>query len=158
MWTSVRPHVLSRWHLSTRSAVRLVNTAPPPAREYRPAKPAQRPKPTPPPIEELVSAPKPSLLSRILPKREPKPLREGPEDLERGFEASRRVVTEGVLDKRYKNAAKVYTRLIVALPLAIYLSYELYRRRFLGVEKKAIPEKKVNVEQKEVEVDIKALG
>jgi hypothetical protein len=43
-----------------------------------------------------------------------------------------------VLDPRYKQAGSVYTRLIVALPIAIYLSYELYRRRFLGVEQKKI--------------------
>ncbi len=46
---------------------------------------------------------------------------------------------EGILDPRYKEGAKRYTRLIVASPIAIFLTYELYRRRFLGVEQKVVP-------------------
>lgn len=46
---------------------------------------------------------------------------------------------EGVLDPRYKEGAKRYTRLIVASPIAIFLTWELYRRRFLGVEQKVVP-------------------
>lgn len=53
-------------------------------------------------------------------------------DPARGLEAARRVVTEGVLDPRYQRAARSYTAIIVALPLALYLSYELYQRRFMG--------------------------
>lgn len=64
---------------------------------------------------------------------------EGAQDPARGYEAARKVVKQGVLDERYKRGAKAYTRIIVAMPLVIYLSYELYRRRFLGVEQKKLP-------------------
>lgn len=101
-------------------------------------------------VEDLVPPRRTGFLARLLPKREQKPLIEGPQDQARGFEAARKVVRDGVLDPRYKNASRYYTRIIVALPIVIYTTYELYRRRFLGVGQKAIPEKKVAVEQQDV--------
>jgi hypothetical protein len=62
-----------------------------------------------------------------------------PEDLARAREASIRVVTTGKLDPRYRAAARRWTALICATPIALYLSYELYRRQFMGVEQKKLP-------------------
>lgn len=76
---------------------------------------------------------------------------EGPQDPARGYEASRRVVRQGVLDERYKRGARAYTRIIVAMPIVIYLTYELYRRRFLGVERR----KRLGVPVKEVDKEAK---
>lgn len=53
-------------------------------------------------------------------------------DPQRGIEAARRVVREGVLDARYSRAAKNFTLVMCALPIAIYTSYELFQRRFRG--------------------------
>lgn len=61
-----------------------------------------------------------------------------PKDPARGMEAAKRVVTTGKLDARYKGAARRYTAIICATPIAIYLSYVLYGRLFLGVERKEI--------------------
>lgn len=58
------------------------------------------------------------------------------ENRSRGVATTRRVVTEGVLDPRYKPAARRVTAIIVALPFALYLSYELFERRFLGKERR----------------------
>jgi hypothetical protein len=67
-------------------------------------------------------------------------------DLARGIEASKRVVTTGKLDPRYKAAARKWTALICALPIALVLSYELFRRQFMGAEQKKIPIKSVKEE------------
>jgi hypothetical protein len=40
------------------------------------------------------------------------------------------------LHPRYKRAARNYTAIIVALPIALYTSYELLQRRFGGKEQK----------------------
>jgi hypothetical protein len=56
------------------------------------------------------------------------------------------VVTTGKLDPRYKAAARRWTALICALPIALVLSYELFRRQFLGAEQKKIPIKSVKEE------------
>lgn len=53
-------------------------------------------------------------------------------DPQRGIEAAKRVVREGVLDARYSRAAKNFTLVMCALPIAIYTSYELFQRRFRG--------------------------
>ena len=61
------------------------------------------------------------------------------QDPTRGIEAARRVVKEGFLDPRYKRAARSFTAVMCALPIAIYTSYELFQRRFRGKEQKARP-------------------
>jgi hypothetical protein len=53
------------------------------------------------------------------------------------------VVREGVLDPRYKGAARKYTAIICALPIVIVLSYVLLQRRFMGKEQKKLPAIKV---------------
>ncbi|KAI7297266.1 hypothetical protein KC315_g18540 [Hortaea werneckii] len=59
----------------------------------------------------------------------------------RALEASRRYITEGFKDPRYRSAARRVTAIICALPLALYLSYELFQRRFMGKEQKVRPTK-----------------
>ncbi|KAI7546845.1 hypothetical protein KC331_g5362 [Hortaea werneckii] len=59
----------------------------------------------------------------------------------RALEASRRYITEGFKDPRYRSAARRVTAIICALPLALYLSYELFQRRFMGKEQKLRPVK-----------------
>ena len=60
-------------------------------------------------------------------------------DPRRAEAAARRVVTTGVLDRRYKRAAWQVTKLIVALPLVIGLGWELAQRKFMGKEQKVPP-------------------
>ena len=60
-------------------------------------------------------------------------------DPARGLEAAKRVVTTGKLDERYRGAARRYTALICATPIAIYLTYELYRRLYMGIQPMEIP-------------------
>lgn len=63
---------------------------------------------------------------------QPEPIYPSSPDPQRGIEAARRVVREGVLDARYSRAAKNFTLVMCALPIAIYTSYELFQRRFRG--------------------------
>lgn len=63
---------------------------------------------------------------------QPEPIYPSSPDPQRGIEAARRVVREGVLDARYSRAAKSFTLVMCALPIAIYTSYELFQRRFRG--------------------------
>lgn len=63
---------------------------------------------------------------------QPEPIYPSSPDPQRGIEAARRVVREGVLDPRYSRAAKNFTLVMCALPIAIYTSYELFQRRFRG--------------------------
>lgn len=63
---------------------------------------------------------------------QPEPIYPSSPDPQRGIEAARRVVREGVLDARYSRAAKNFTLVLCALPIAIYTSYELFQRRFRG--------------------------
>lgn len=65
-------------------------------------------------------------------KAQPEPIYPSSPDPQRGIEAARRVVREGVLDARYSRAAKNFTLVMCALPIAIYTSYELFQRRFRG--------------------------
>ena len=130
---AIRP---SQWQRKLYQTTRSVNTTqPPPPRPYTPAPPRATPRPEFPDLPPV----RLTIYERIFGKRKEKPVPE-PEPLDpaRGREAAERVVREGVLDPRYKDAAKKYTRLIVASPLAIYLTYELYRRRFEGVEQKTV--------------------
>lgn len=63
-------------------------------------------------------------------------------DIERGIEASKRFVKTGVLDPRYKQGEKYWTRLIVALPLVIGIGWILLQRRFGNREQKNFPKVK----------------
>ncbi|KAI6867831.1 hypothetical protein KC338_g4267 [Hortaea werneckii] len=81
----------------------------------------------------------------------------------RALEASRRYITEGFKDPRYRSAARRVTAIICALPLALYLSYELFQRRFMGKEQKIRPTKpsgevKPAVEGAEATKDEKIIG
>lgn len=117
---------------------------PPPPRPYKP-RPSRPPKP--PVIDETAGTAsnpikQPSLhrriINRLFSTRDPAPPSpsQPPRDLVRGLEASRRVVRDGVLDPRYRPAARKVTAIIVAMPMVIYLGYELAMRRFGGKEVK----------------------
>ncbi|KAK5007966.1 hypothetical protein LTR28_004620, partial [Elasticomyces elasticus] len=45
-----------------------------------------------------------------------------------GYEAARRVVMEGKLPQKYKSAAGKITRIMIALPIALVMSWALYQR------------------------------
>ncbi|KAI6841195.1 hypothetical protein KC340_g9001 [Hortaea werneckii] len=76
------------------------------------------------------------------PQSNPSPPKQQPSDTAaRALEASRRYITEGFKDPRYRSAARRVTAIICALPLALYLSYELFQRRFMGKEQKVRPVK-----------------
>ncbi|KAK4636298.1 hypothetical protein CLAFUW4_00408 [Fulvia fulva] len=131
--------LVSPWHKARSYST--AKPTPPTPRPYRQAAPEQRlsrhpayPEP-PAEIEQ-----KKSLFPRLWPF---KPSQQGPIDLgakdpARGVESARRVVKEGVLDPRYKSIARRVTALICALPLSIYLGYELFQRRFKGKERKRV--------------------
>ena len=136
MWpAAIRP--TAQWRRTYHTTYRLASSQPPPPRPFKPELSKERTprEPSPPPEPEK------GILSRLWPfsNSQAQRLNGEPKDPARGIEASRRVVIEGKLDPRYKDAARMYTALICALPLSIYLSYELWRRRFMGVDKKQIP-------------------
>lgn len=94
-----------------------------------------------PPQAEAPTA-KRGLLSRLWPfasKTSRESIYPPSQDPTRGLEAARRVVKEGFLDPRYKRAARSFTAVMCALPIAIYTSYELFQRRFRGKEQKSRP-------------------
>ncbi|KAK5142785.1 hypothetical protein LTR32_004941 [Rachicladosporium monterosium] len=106
---------------------------PPEPRAYKPPPPS----PTLKEPLETTFPPKQSLIKRLFSTRNVQPLPDAePKDIARGVEASQRVVRDGFLDPRYRPAARRVTAIICALPLAIYLSYVLFERRFMGKEQK----------------------
>jgi hypothetical protein len=147
-----RSSATSQWQKLVQQR-RLASTQPPPApRTYR-RPPERLPVETPPELPPV----KQGILSRLFGSRNKQPVFNETPDPSRGLEATYKVVREGVLEPRYKQAAKAYTRLIVALPLAIYLGWELYRRRFFGVEQKPFPPPKKEKKDGLAEVE-KELG
>ena len=145
-WQTLAPLWSRLTYVSRRSA----STRPPEARPYRPGLRGELEARQPPQPLEPPEPAKKSFWSRLSPFGAPV-LDTGPKDPERGAEAARRVVKEGVLDPRYKNAARTYTTLIVSSTLAIGLSFELYKRRFRGAAQKPIPAKRVREPEEEVE-------
>ncbi|WPH02095.1 Hypothetical protein R9X50_00495000 [Acrodontium crateriforme] len=127
--------VRSNWRTAFYSTSR--NQGPPTPKAYKPspANPAA-PKPK---LEEpalpITPPKKPSLLSRLSPFK-PDPFLAEPRDFARGIAASQQVVRTGVLPARYRPAARKIISIICALPIALYLSWELYQRRFMGKEQK----------------------
>ncbi|KAH9822879.1 hypothetical protein Tdes44962_MAKER00707 [Teratosphaeria destructans] len=114
---------------------------PPPPRPYQPDE--RSPKSPPQPPAPPPSTPKPrSFLSRLNPFAPPEPPQPAapvvkePQDISRGWEATRKVITTGVLEPRYRPAARRVTAIIVGLPIVIGLGYELFQRRFMGKERK----------------------
>lgn len=59
-------------------------------------------------------------------------------DPEAGRKGAERVVREGRLPEKYRAAARKWTRLMMALPIAIVTSYYLYERLAVGVERKRL--------------------
>ncbi|KAF2768815.1 hypothetical protein EJ03DRAFT_351828 [Teratosphaeria nubilosa] len=115
---------------------------PPPPRPYQLAERSPKPSPQPP---APPSGPKPrSFLSWLNPFAPPEPPQPAtpvvkePQDLSRGWEATRRVITTGVLEPRYRPAARRVTAIIVGLPIVIGLGYELFQRRFMGKARKVL--------------------
>ena len=125
---------------------------PPLPRPYRPLAPSERlperppeePEPSPPPKKR-----KQSFVHRLFSQRDDPPaesIKNEPSDIARGWQATQRVVREGVLDPRYKQASRKITAIIVGLPLVIVLGIELYRRRFMGKEAKGFSGKQSGTE------------
>ncbi|KAK0782765.1 hypothetical protein LTS02_012069 [Friedmanniomyces endolithicus] len=125
--------------------VRYASTAkpsqPPEPRAFKPIPPSERVSKTPQnEAIEVTKPPKQSLIRRLFSTRPEQPGSNAePRDITRGLEASQRVVRDGILDARYRPAARRVTAIICALPIAIYLSYELFERRFMGKEQKVRP-------------------
>ena len=63
---------------------------------------------------------------------------ENVKDPARGLEASMRVARGGKLDARYRGASRSVLAVIVAVPFAIVLGYELYQRRFADKQQKSV--------------------
>ncbi|KAK4507664.1 hypothetical protein PRZ48_001399 [Zasmidium cellare] len=93
--------------------------------------------------------PKPTVFTYLWPFGRPKPQEKveqiyfGQKNPARGAQAAADVVKTGILDPRYRSVAKRYTWAIAAAPVAIYLSYELFQRLFMGKEQKPFPMHKV---------------
>ncbi|KAK3073759.1 hypothetical protein LTR53_004395 [Teratosphaeriaceae sp. CCFEE 6253] len=135
MWQP-RTHGTSPWQRSSYSS----HPKPPEPRAYRPLPPTERsPKPPAEP-SETTKSPQQNFIRRLFSTRsEPHLPPPEPADPARGLEASRRVVMGGVLDPRYRSAAWRVTAAMCAMPFAIYLSYELFERRFRGKEQRVRP-------------------
>lgn len=134
-----------------------------PARTQPPPPPPPRPfhRPPPPPLEGTTEAEEPGTPTaqpRQGPLRHIWPFSKGiaatpslpplpvqaanwtePRDPERGRRAAEQVVRTGKLDERYRDPAKKVNRIIIAMPLVIYLGWVLWQRRFEGVEQKTFP-------------------
>ncbi|KAK5696992.1 hypothetical protein LTR17_024117 [Elasticomyces elasticus] len=136
-------HMLTR-RVSTLSPWRTLGysttTKPSQPPEPRPYKPIERPAKD---IEDSIEVTTPEnkgLLGHLFSRRGKQlPRKNEPGDIARGLEASQRVVRDGILDPRYRPAARRVTAIICALPIALYLSYELFERRFMGKEQKVRP-------------------
>lgn len=128
------------------AAIRAYATqAPPPVKPYQtgPLPPkGYKPPPTP---ESTTSEPTP-------PTPIPSFLEREPLDPARGAAASLRVAREGVLDPRYKPAARRVVAIICALPVFIVMSWVLYQREFMGVEQKKHKPRGEQSEEPAVEV------
>ena len=147
------------WRALYSSTSRPSHTAPPQPRPWRKQEPSERVVRQPQWVaEEAKSIPpkKRSWTHRLFalrddsipeeqPAPEPTPTPSQPKEpsdtAARALEASRRYITEGFKDPRYRSAARRVTAIICALPLALYLSYELFQRRFMGKEQKVRPVK-----------------
>ncbi|KAI7251920.1 hypothetical protein KC343_g5569 [Hortaea werneckii] len=145
------------------STSRPSNTAPPQPRPWRKQEPSERVVRQPQWVAEEAQSTRPKKRSwthrlfalrddSILeeqpapePQPTPSPPKQQPQQTSdtaaRALEASRRYITEGFKDPRYRSAARRVTAIICALPLALYLSYELFQRRFMGKEQKIRPTK-----------------
>ena len=128
---TTRP-VVSLWRRSIYQTTRLASAPPPKPHDFKPNLSREA-------VNDEEASADASRNSAASKAREPG-------DLARGIEASKRVVTTGKLDPRYKAAARRWTALICAMPIALVLSYELFRRHFLGAEQKSIPIKPVKEE------------
>ncbi|KAF2159254.1 hypothetical protein M409DRAFT_30260 [Zasmidium cellare ATCC 36951] len=136
------------------SPISTTTSAPPKPRQY--VAPEERisrypkfPEPEPP------SPPKRSLFSFIWPfggakaQEKVETIDFGKQNLTRGVQASQDVVKTGALNPRYKFVATRLTLAIAFTPVAIYLSYELYERRFNGKEQKPFPMHKVKAPEQD---------
>lgn len=127
--------------------------APPPIKPYQPGPlPPKGYKPPPPTATEpTTSEPSPPTPVRSFLDREPL-------DPARGAAASLRVAREGVLDPRYKPAARRVVAIICALPIAIVTTWVLYQREFMGVEQKKHTPRGEKSEEPAVEVVGEGVG
>lgn len=128
------------------TTARGVSSAPPPPpdpRSFRATPAEQRISKHPADIESRTqpadAEKKKGIIARLWPFKAAEPVYLGAHDPARGAEATRRVVREGLLDPRYKAAATRVTALICATPILLYLTWELYQRRFQGKERKRRP-------------------
>ena len=152
--TSTLPHcpLQRRTYASDRAPPAPSPAPPPPPRPYKPPPP----RPSKPPVaQERAAAAAPAataatsstptsepslhrrIITRLFSTRDRTPpsslsASPPPRDLARGLEASQRVVRDGVLDPRYRSAARKVGAIIIALPFVFFLGYELAMRRFAG--------------------------
>ncbi|OQO08688.1 hypothetical protein B0A48_06558 [Cryoendolithus antarcticus] len=98
-------------------------------------------KPPPPPPRSFGTSPHHSTPVPDAPSLPPMPAdgtKPEPLDLARGYAATMRVAREGVLDRRYRPAARRVTAIICAVPVLLVTSWVLYKRQFLGEEQKML--------------------
>ena len=120
----------------------------------------------PPPPRPFKSSPPPKPAPKIAPTSTPvEPLPPGenwfepePLDPERGRAASERVVREGILDPRYKPAARRVTAIICALPILLVTSWMLFEREVMGVEQKVHDVRKVQQLGEGEETGVEVVG
>ena len=135
-------------HKLVLTACRFISTQPPPPRPYRAATAEERearrqPEPEEPPKKRWIPSwlnpfadPAPAKASVAT---APEPVAEEPRNPERGIEAAQKFVREGVVDKRYKSAARKVLFALLASMVAIGLTPEVYKRVVLGKQQKVIP-------------------
>lgn len=133
------------WQRARYTTSRPATNAPPPQpRAWKAVAPSERITKRPAQLQDDLKLKKTSFIHRMfsLKNEEPQAYQNEPKDPARGIEASMRFVREGVVDPRYRPAARRVTAALCALPIAIYLTYELFQRRFMGREQKQRPIRK----------------
>lgn len=126
--------------MAQHSSASKLSKVPPAPRVYKSVDIQERKQsPTGPPEQPATTPPKKTtLLSRLFPfKPSPQaPIHVQSPNPARGLDAARRAVQHGVLDPRYTPAARRILIAVVAAPIAIVTSYELFARRFMGKQQK----------------------
>lgn len=139
------PSIRQALNPSQRAGYATNKPAPPQPLPYKPAQASERISRHPPEPIQPAKPLKQTLIRRLFSLRDEAPVTREPKNIARGIAATQRVLTEGVLDPRYRPAARRVTAIICALPIVFCLGYELFQRRFEGKEQKAIPEKKSDI-------------
>lgn len=132
-------------------------SAPPQPRPYRPATTEEREARRRAPDEDFETKP-PKKRGRLAwlnpfadpapskPTEAPEPVSQEPRDPQRGIEAARRYLQDGVVDPKYKSAATKVIFGLAAMVVAIGLTPEVYKRTFKGKKRKEVPPAKSETE------------